>query len=72
MVREAVGGGAHQQFVEMIEVIDGEKSSDGGFLRSEKSSFACGNTEKEQAQLQLYGMSYFLVRNTPTALLRSA
>jgi len=56
----------------MIEVIDGEKSSDGGFLRSEKSSFACGNTEKEQAQLQLYGMSYFLVRNTPTALLRSA
>ena len=63
---------AHQQFAEINEVIDGEKSSDGGFLRSEKSGFACGNSEKEQAQPQLDGTSYFLVSNTPIGLFSSS
>src|SRR5216683_7325447 len=34
----------------------------------EQPAFTCTTAEKEQAQPQLYGTSYFLVRKTPTGL----
>ncbi len=32
---------------------------------AKKNDFTCRNAKIEQTQLQLYGTSYFLVRNTP-------
>src|SRR5712692_4135091 len=52
-------------FFKTNEEIEGEKCSERGSHQKRKNSFACRSAEKEQSQPQLYGTSYFLVRNTP-------
>jgi hypothetical protein len=66
MAQEAVVGFfCRRTFFEMNEAIEGEKCREEDAFRSEKNAFACRKAEKEQAQPQFYGTSYFLVRITP-------
>ncbi len=57
-------------FFKTNEEIEGEKCSERGSHQKRKNSFTCRSAEKEQSQPQLYGTSYFLVRNTPRPLTR--